>query len=186
MDTDAVGRVDASHRIRTSRAVAVVLTLVVTLGLVGAAAAALGHRHPTSAATVVGDPSVVLGFDDASAARLGASKHLRLSFRVLGGPVYPGARRAMRVTVANPFGFAVRVMQIRPTTRSTSVVGCRPGWFKPTRFVTKKLRQGLLVKPHRTSVKKLSIRMVNLPTVNQDACKSARYTVSLRAVARRA
>jgi hypothetical protein len=186
MDTGAVGRADAAHRSRTSRWVTVALTGAVALGLVAAVGLG-GARHPApDPGTAATDSTLVLGYDDASAAELGAKPHLRLTVKVLGKPIYPGARRTVKVAIANPFGFAVRVVQVKATTRSTTVAGCRPRWFRSTAFSTKKLRKGVLVKAHRKGTKKLTIRMVDLPTVNQDACKSARYTLSLRAVARRA
>ena len=188
MGTGAVGGADdvrTTHRPRMPRWLAVALTLAVALGLV-AVGGLVTHGHSADGATSAGDPTVILGYDDSSAAELGVKQHLRLTSRVVGGPLYPGVRRTLRIKVDNPYHFAVRVMQVSAKTRSTTAAGCRPAWFRSTSFATHTLRKGLLVKPHRKGVKRLRIVLVNLPTVNQDACQSARFTLSLRAVARRA
>ena len=129
---------------------------------------------------------VILGFDDSSAAALERGSYLRLTSKVLKGPLVPGVPRALRVTMANPFGFGVKVTSLKATARKTSVAGCVPGWIKVTSFKASKKRPPISVRAHKRANRSLTIQLVNLSSVNQDACKSAKFQLALTAKARRA
>jgi hypothetical protein len=181
MSTGVEGRDDASFRARHAWPAVVVMLLL--LGLLLSITARPTGVAPAAAAD---DSGTVLGYDDSSAAALGRKQYLRLTSKVLGGPLTPGLARKLRVSVKNPYPFSVRVTSIKAVTRSTSKVGCSPRWITVKAFKTKSLKKALPVKARKRATKNLVITFVNLPTVNQDACKLATYRLALSAVARRA
>ncbi|MFZ0324398.1 MAG: hypothetical protein WAN48_09740 [Actinomycetes bacterium] len=128
----------------------------------------------------------ILGFDDASAATLARGTHLSLSSKVLKGPLVPGVTRKLRVTVKNPFPFGVRVTVLSAHASQISHTGCRTNWIAVKAFKASKKHHAVLVRARRQTATTLTIRMVNLTTVNQDACKGATFHLALRAKATRA
>jgi hypothetical protein len=181
MSTGVEGRDDASFRARHAWP-AIVAMLLLLASLLSISPRPTGVVQPAAA----DDSSTVLGYDDASAAALGRKQYLRLTSKVLGAPLAPGFSRTLRVSVKNPYPFALRITSIKAVTRSTSKVGCSPRWFTVKAFKTTSLKKALPVKARKSATKNLAITFVNLPTVNQDACKQATYRLALSAVARRA
>ncbi len=146
----------------------------------------IGHTDPRPPSSAAPPDGVILGFDDSASAAQRAKPHLSLKSKVLNGPLVPGISRPLVVTVKNPFGFSVKVTSVKAVTRTTSVAGCTRGWFKVKPFKSSKKRPPLSVRAHKRASLKMKIRMVNLLTVNQDACKSATFQLALSAKARRA
>jgi hypothetical protein len=146
----------------------------------------IGLPDPNPPSSLSPPDGVILGFDDSASAAQRAQPHLSLKSKVLNGPLAPGISRPLVVTVRNPFGFTVKVTSIKAVTRTTSIAGCSRGWFKVKPFKSSKKRPPLAVRAHKRASLKMTIRMVNLLTVNQDACKSATFRLALTAKARRA
>ena len=111
------------------------------------------------------------------------ARHVALTVKVVGGPLVPGLKRTMKVRVSNPFPYPVYVHTLKVKPRTTTVVGCQRSWFKTSKFKSNRRHPSVQVKAHRRATMKLTIVLKNLPTVNQDACKTAKVRLALQATA---
>jgi hypothetical protein len=162
-----------SHRGAVRRGlVAVVVTVAL---VVGSAAVALTVSSAITARHAVTGKSVA-----AMAKGLAGKSKAKLSAKVLKGPLLPGAKHPLKVTIANPTSKSMLVSGITvKAAKPKGFPGCKPSWVKATPFKAKKKIKPLVVKPHKKVVKKLSISFTNLTTVNQDACKGARFPLKI-------
>src|SRR5262249_10547563 len=96
------------------------------------------------------------------------------------GALLPGVKHPLKVTIVNPTSKSMLVSGITvKAAKPKGFPGCKPSWVKATAFKAKKKIKPILVKPHKKAIKKLSITFVNLTTVNQDACKSAKFPLKI-------
>lgn len=159
-------------------AITAVLTLALTAGSFAFAMTASDFiQSRVSGATVT---KVATGPD------LAARKKLALSAKVLQGPLVPGVRRPLKVTMSNPFNERVKVTSVTVAVGKPAAVGCQRTWVVTKGFQASKKKKAIVIAPHRRATVMLSVTLKNLPTVNQDACKSTRIPLKLRAVARQA
>ena len=87
--------------------------------------------------------------------------------------------------ISNPTSKTLTVSSVTvKAAKPKGFPGCKPGWVKTTAFKATKKKKPIKVKPHGKAKVKLSITMTNLSTVNQDACKSAKIPLKLRAQAK--
>jgi hypothetical protein len=118
-----------------------------------------------------------------------AKPHLSLTVKTLGGQLTPGIKHVVRVKIKNGFGYRVKITNVSLKPRTSSVAACRTSWFATTKFAVKKKApkqvKPILLKAHKTATVKLSVTLKNLKSVNQDACKHSKLTLTATAKARR-
>jgi hypothetical protein len=119
-----------------------------------------------------------------TASGLSPRKHLTLSAKVLNGPLVPGVKRPLRVTVKNPLRRQVAITSVTATAGKPKAAGCSPKWVKTTSFKATKKIKAIKVKPKGKAKVTLTITLKNLRSTNQDACKSTQFPLKLRATAR--
>lgn len=155
---------------------AVVLTVALAVGSVAVAATVADFAQSRLGATAVTKVPTASG--------LSAKKKLSLKAAVLQGPLIPGVRRPLKVTLSNPLNERLKVTAVKVTPGSPPVAGCSKSWIKTTSFKATKKKKPITVKPRGKATLMLSVELTNLSTVNQDACKNIRIPLKLSATAR--
>ena len=149
-------------------------------------------------ALVIGSVAVAASVADVVQSRLGASttskvptasdlsakKKLTLKAKVLQGPLIPGIKRPLKVTMTNPLNQRLKVTAVTVTTGKPPAAGCKKSWVTATSFKASKKKKPIVVKPRGKATVMLSVQLKNLRSVNQDACKSTRIPLKLSATAR--
>jgi hypothetical protein len=160
----------------------VALTAALTLALVaGSFAVAMSVSDViTSKISGASVTKVATGSD------LAARKKLAIKAKVLQGPLVPGVRRPLKVTMANPFSQRVKVTSVTVKVGKPAAAGCQRSWVTTKNFQASKKKKPIVIAPHRRATVLLAVTLKNLPTVNQDVCKSTRIPLKVRAVARQA
>jgi hypothetical protein len=169
-------RVSAPHRRDSGRVLmAVLLTVALAVGSLAAAATAadlvrsrLGGETVTSAKTAA-DPH---------------RKGLIVKAKVVGGPLVPGVTRRLKVTMTNPLSQRLKVTRVTVKVKRPPAAGCRPSWVKASSFAAGRKAPPVIVKPRRSVSITLSVRLKNLRTVNQDACKNTTIPMAVKATAK--
>ena len=102
---------------------------------------------------------------------------------LVGGGLRPGAPRTLRVVVSNPNSSAIELQRVDVAVGSPSAAGCLPSWVQVGRF-----RAGTdpttVVAGNGTATISLPIELVDLATVNQDACKGSTFPLDLSGTAK--
>lgn len=95
--------------------------------------------------------------------------------------LFPGAARAMKVTVKNPYAYAVKVPRIsaRVSARTTAA-GCSG---MPVNLVVTTPKAAAVIKAHKS--KAITVR-VTMPSTVANACQGARFTITLKGRAAKA
>ena len=164
------------HRSAGRVAMAVVLTVALVVGTVAVAATVSDFvRSTISASTVTKVPT---------ASGLSAKKQLSLKGKLLQGPLLPGVKRPLKVTLTNPLKQRLKVTAITVKPGKPAASGCLKSWVKATSFKASKKKKPIVVTPHGKAKVTLSVQLVNLSTVNQDSCKSTKIPLKLSATAR--
>ena len=103
--------------------------------------------------------------------------------QIVGGPLLLGQPRTLQVIIANPNHSPILVNAIDVSVNPPSAPGCPASWFQTGRYAAT-ASPALVVAGGGTNDMGVAITLVNLPTVNQNACKSAQFSVSLTGSAR--
>lgn len=119
-----------------------------------------------------------------TASDLSAKKKLTLKAKVLQGPLIPGIKRPLQVTMYNPLNQRLKVTAVTVKTGKPPVSACKKSWVTSTSFKAGKKRQPIIVKPRGKAKIMLSVQLKNLSSVNQDACKNTTIPLKLSATAR--
>ena len=102
---------------------------------------------------------------------------------VVGGTLRPGVVRSLRIVVTNPNASAIELQRIDVSVGAPGSPGCLASWVDVGSF-----RSGTdpttVVAGHGTGTVVLPIELVNLATVNQDACKASTFPLALTGTAR--
>lgn len=116
------------------------------------------------------------GSGGGAAERLSA---LAISGRVIDGGLVPGVTRTLRLEVSNPNAQPLRLRTLETRVgQPAGAPGCLAEWVEVGPYA------GGVVAPASGSVAvDLPITLVNLPTVNQDACQGAAFPLSFSAAA---
>lgn len=152
------------------------------------------HTLATAAAALIGAAglSVALSSGDSTdqeiklvAVQSAATGDPQYTFTVSATPVadlYPGAVRHLRITLTNPFAFALKVTGVRAELVSTSKAGCAP------------IAENLEVQsytgalPERVTAKdsaEVGSVPLHMPNSVANACQEATFTIALHADATR-
>jgi hypothetical protein len=99
------------------------------------------------------------------------------------GKLYPGARRALGLSLANPNPFAIKVRTIRGRVVSTSKRGCTPG---ATNLMVLPYRGRLPLAVAAGSRRDAGQLEIFMPNSVVDACQGARFVIHIDADATRA
>ena len=146
--------------------------------VVGIAVAAASAGPATS-----GDREMVVTSSRGAAAGYG-DKPFAIS--VSGGSVkglYPGVTKDMKLLLANPYPFALKVTDLRAVVTTSSRARCRPG---PTTVVTRPYNGKLpLVLPAR-SRKDAGTIPIAMPPDAPQACQKTSFTIKLTGTAKKA
>ncbi len=112
-----------------------------------------------------------------------ASTPFRLTASIVRPLAAPGSAGVLRITVTNPGSRTLEVTSVDVQPGRPSARGCLTEWLTVGRFRSGS-GQRLVVAAGRSASIDLRIGLVNLPDVNQDACKGARFPLSLSGSAR--
>lgn len=135
---------------------------------------------PSHAYTVSASRSETQGLSRARAKRRPA---FTMRSKVVGGALAPGLRRTLRVTIHNRIRSRIRMLSLKVTVRRTGVTGCRSSWVRVGTYTDRRGRGRIAPARGRTTLN-VPITLVNIPTVNQDACQGVRFRLKLRGKAR--
>ncbi len=150
-------------------------------------------------ALVVGSAALAVTMSDSLRARMGITgksvapvaaglKHkpkFKLSAKVLNGPLTPGVKHPLKVKIKNHSNKTLKVTSVTVKAgKPKGSPGCKPKWVHTTSFKATKKVKPIKIKPHSKAKVELRIKMSNLAQVNQDACKSAKIPLKLRAQAK--
>ena len=91
--------------------------------------------------------------------------------------LYPGARKRMRVTIRNPFPYAIDVTSVTAKA-SHPIPGCSGSMVRVRRY-----RRVVRIEARRLAVVRVRIR---LRRAAPDACQGVRFPLTFRAMAVRA
>jgi hypothetical protein len=108
-------------------------------------------------------------------------------FSVEGKPLkglYPGASRQLNVTVANPYGFSLKLHQVSGRLVSTSHRGC-PATSASLRVGDYKGRLPITIKPRDRRILPGSIT-VSMPNNATPKCSNVRFTIAVSSTGSRA
>jgi hypothetical protein len=95
-----------------------------------------------------------------------------------GSPVLIGETRDLVVTVRNPNGSALDLRSVTATPRSPSAPGCLASWVSVGSYDAS--RDAVVRVPARgTATVTLTFELVNLASVNQNACQGATFPLTL-------
>lgn len=95
-----------------------------------------------------------------------------------GAPVLLGEKRDLVVTVRNPNGSALDLRSVTATPRSPSATGCLASWVSVSSYDAS--RDAAVRVPARgTATVTLTFELVNLASVNQNACQGATFPLTL-------
>lgn len=155
---------------------AVVLTVALVIGAVAVAATVSNFVQNTFTSKTVAKVPTASG--------LNAKKNLALKGKLLQGPLVPGTKRPLKVTMTNPLKQRLKVTAVKVEPGSPAASGCQKSWVTATSFKASKNRKPIVIKPHGKATVTLSVQLKNLSTVNQDACKSTKIPLKLSATAR--
>jgi hypothetical protein len=106
---------------------------------------------------------------------------MRASLR--GGPIILGEQRLVEVRVSNPNQLSITVDRLTVTVRQPASAGCDPDWLEVESYV-RGSGAAIVVAAGGTRTLLLDAELVNLATVNQDACQGATFPLSLTGTAR--
>lgn len=115
---------------------------------------------------------------------LSARKKLSLKAKVMQGPLVPGVKRPLKVTMHNPLSKPLKVTAVTVQVKKPKAAGCLKTWVKASSFKSGKKKKAILVKPHKRAKVMLTVQLKNLRSVNQDACKHTQIPLRLKATAR--
>jgi hypothetical protein len=113
----------------------------------------------------------------------GQARPFRISATALGGPLFPGQERQLRVVVTNPNPSTLTVRTIEVTVETPTPATCNAAWFTVGDYNASS-DAALTVDPQGSRVVVLPIELVNLPTTNQNACQGATIPLSLSGTGR--
>lgn len=156
----------------------VILTVVMVIGSVAVALTAADYVQSRLGASTVTKAPTAKG--------ISARKSLILKAKVLQGPLIPGVRRPLKVTMKNSLNQKLKVTAVTVTPKRPAAAGCQKSWVKVTSFKANKKKKPVVIKPRKRATVMLKVQLKNLPTVNQDACKNTRIPLKLKATARQA
>ncbi len=155
---------------------AVVMTVALVIGSVAVAATVadivqsrMGAQTQTKVPTASG---------------LSSKKSLALRAKVLQGPLIPGVKRPLQVTMTNLLKQRLKVTAIKVTVGKPPSSGCQKSWITTTSFKSSAKKKPIMVKARGKAKVTLSVQLKNLSSVNQDACKGIRIPLKLSATAR--
>ncbi len=101
----------------------------------------------------------------------------------VGGPVVIGVPRDLTVTVSNPNSAPLDLSTVLAAPRTPSLPGCLASWVSVGDYVA--TRDGALRVPARGSRNvTLTFELLNLPSINQNACQGASFPLSLTGTGR--
>lgn len=147
-------------------AAALVLVLLVALTSGPADQVAAAPAHLTGGTDLAGgssgDESSSLGFSAA----------------LPDGPIQIGARGELAITVSNPREQPLLLEGVSVSVTGTSEVGCRAEWLVVQPYRPRR-EHALTIPPGETSRVLLSYTLTDIPGTNQDACKGARFSLSI-------
>lgn len=180
MDTHLLAELQATHRHQArSRSERAFPVLLIVSFLVFSACAAFAvvmtngpdgraNAEPIPVPTLVGGTSVIAGSD--------ADKTVEpLSFTAAmpGGPVLLGEPGRLVITVTNPHAHAVQIDALDVRVQQPTTPGCRPEWLRVGDFDG---RADAVTVPAGGSARlSLPYELVDISSVNQDACKGAEF-----------
>lgn len=110
--------------------------------------------------------------------RLGSGTTFTLSAKMVGAPLRIGNSSTLLVTVKNPSASAMRVTSLNARAVSIFNQKCKGAWIQVRRY-TASAALGAYVPPRTTRTVRLTIRLANIPGVNQDACKNVNLPIVL-------
>lgn len=134
--------------------------LLVVVGVGGAALARPSQRPPADGVIKLGDSSFTL------------------SAKLVGAPLSIGHSSQLLVTVKNPSTSAIRVTSLSGRAVSIFNQKCRGAWIQVRKY-TASSALGAYVPARSSRNLRLTIRLVNTPTTNQDACKNTNVPLVL-------
>lgn len=106
---------------------------------------------------------------------------LRLTSTV-DGLLQPGVTRTLRVTVRNPNSFTVQLFRVDVRVLAPTAAGCLPSWVQVGRYRYAG-GSGSKIEGSTTTTVDLPIKLVDLPNVNQDACRGTAFPLRLSGIA---
>ena len=165
---------------RRSCAVRAVVAAAAVLAVVGVVIAAPWRSDggAKAAARVLGD-----AFERATAAVPGHGRgsapaakhpHFTMTSRLV-RKLVPGAKRSLWVHVHNPNGQRLQVTRVSVEVQKPDKVGCPVRWVTAEHYQWAEGDPKFYVKAHHTRSVLLHLRLINLPTTNQDACIGATF-----------
>jgi hypothetical protein len=101
-----------------------------------------------------------------------------LSGKIVGHPLTIGQYSTLLVTVKNPTTSAIRVTALNARAVSVFNKNCKGAWIQVRRYAASATLGALVPAKGQRGVR-MSIRLANIPGVNQDACKSLKLPMVL-------
>ena len=102
---------------------------------------------------------------------IGSGTAFSLAAQVTSAPLRIGSASTLLVTIKNPSTQAMRVTSLNARAVSIFNQKCKGAWIQVRRY-SASATLGALVPARSTRTLRLAIRLTNLPSVNQDACKN--------------
>lgn len=164
---------------RAARGQRLLAGAVITVLVLGSVVAAHAIVHDRRGPVIGQDTTSVI-----SANGQHANKKLGVRAKVIDGPLIPGVKRTLRVRLINHLPDQLFVTRVVVRAKKPTASGCKAAWVKEGFFKTGKKHHALKLKPRHKHILRLPIRLKNLPTVNQDACKGARFPLLVTATSR--
>jgi hypothetical protein len=94
------------------------------------------------------------------------------------GSLVPGVQRTMFVTVFNPNAFATQLYRVDVEVGGSSNAQCLSDWVNVGKYLYTS-GAPTMINAQSSAQIELPIKLLDLPSVNQDACKGATFTLSL-------
>ena len=126
------------------------------------------QADPLPEPTLVGGTSVIAGDRTDK-----TTEALEVSASMSGGDLQLGESGLLVITVANPHEHAVVIDQLAVTVQAPPAApGCNPAWLRVGAFGSD---DEVTIAPGGTARLTLPYELLDLPSVNQDACKGAEF-----------
>jgi hypothetical protein len=121
------------------------------------------------------------GGDGSGSVDGGRLSNFTMTAALTGVPIMIGDTRNLTITVTNPNTQSITIQSIDVTVRQPAAAGCNPAWLAVTDFAG----TPTVVVPARGS-RALTVpaTLLDLPTVDQNACQGASFPLSLSGTAR--
>jgi hypothetical protein len=106
------------------------------------------------------------------------SSTFQLSAKVVGRPLLIGQSSTLLVTVKNPTTSTIRVTALNARAVTVFNKNCKGSWIQVRRYAAN-AALGALVPPKGQRSIRMSIRLANIPGVNQNACQGLKIPLIL-------